>query len=252
MKQWYEELFANYGNQYEKESFTKGTMGEVDFIEKEIASNRAVRILDVGCGTGRHAVELAVRGYHVTGVDLSASMLEKARRNAEENGVSVRLLQGDARKLEFDQEFDLVIMLCEGAFSLMETDEMNFEILRGVNRALAPDGKLIMTTLNGLYPLFNGQPVPGDPLTLKTGDHAFFDLMTFRERAEMVMEDDDQQEIRVLTSERFYTPAEMMWLLKNANFYNIEIFGGTLGAFNREEGLTPEHFEMLITAISKT
>ena len=58
MKQWYETLFEDYANQYDKENFTQGTLGECDFIEKELNYNKSFKILDVGCGTGRHAIEL--------------------------------------------------------------------------------------------------------------------------------------------------------------------------------------------------
>lgn len=61
----------------------------------------------------------------------------------------------DARKLPFDSVFDVAIMLCEGGFPLMETDEMNFEILKNVTKSLKAFGKFIFTTLNGLFPLHN-------------------------------------------------------------------------------------------------
>ncbi|MBN1425419.1 methyltransferase domain-containing protein, partial [Candidatus Fermentibacteria bacterium] len=73
MSQWYEELFTDYAGTYDREVFTQGTLGEVDFIEQELGGDRSKRILDVGCGTGRHAIELARRGYQVTGIDLSES-----------------------------------------------------------------------------------------------------------------------------------------------------------------------------------
>ena len=80
MTQWYEALFANFGRTYDKESFTQGTVGEVDFVERELAANRAKRILDIGCGTGRHAIELTKRGYRVTGFDLSEGQLHLAQK----------------------------------------------------------------------------------------------------------------------------------------------------------------------------
>ena len=89
MKPWYESLFANYARHYDQESFTQGTLGECDFLEREIASNRSRRILDIGCGTGRHAIELSRRGYSVTGVDLSEAQLARAREKAAALGVSV-------------------------------------------------------------------------------------------------------------------------------------------------------------------
>ncbi len=55
-KQWYETLFENYGKKYDNESFTQGTKGECDFIEKELNYDKRLKILDVGCGTGRHSI----------------------------------------------------------------------------------------------------------------------------------------------------------------------------------------------------
>jgi len=155
MKKWYRELFQDYAKTYETEDFTKGTLGEIDFIEKEIGQKKSIKILDVGCGTGRHSIELAKRGYKVTGIDLSECMLETAIKRAKEDKVKVEFIKADARDLKYDKEFDLVIMICEGGFPLMETDEMNFKILESSARALKKNGKFIFTTLNGLFPLFH-------------------------------------------------------------------------------------------------
>jgi len=81
----YEELFTNYARTYDPESFTTGTLGEVDFLEKEFGFDKSKNILDIGCGTGRHAMELAKRGYRVTGIDLSENQLERARQKARED-----------------------------------------------------------------------------------------------------------------------------------------------------------------------
>ena len=161
MKKWYEELFTNYARSYEKEVYTRGTLQEVGFIEREIRRDRRVRILDVGCGTGRHSIELAKRGYRVTGIDLSASQLAYARRKARAAGVKVDFRRKDARSFDFQGKFGLVIMLCEGGFSLMETDEENYRILAGCARSLRTGGKLIFTALNALFPL--GQSVKKFP-----------------------------------------------------------------------------------------
>ena len=152
-KKWYEALFTDYAGTYDREPFTRGTIGECDFLESEIGGDRSVPILDIGCGTGRHAIELVRRGYRVTGIDLSPSQIEQARAKTVKGGLVPDFRVADARALPFRGEFDMAVMICEGAFPLMETDEMNFEILRSAARALRPGGKLVMTTLNGLFPL---------------------------------------------------------------------------------------------------
>lgn len=248
---WYEDLFENYANKYEAECFTQGTTGECDFIEKEIDSNKTLTILDIGCGTGRHSIELARRGYQVTGVDLSASMLEKAKEKARLQKLPVVFQKEDARDLPFENQFDLAIMLCEGAFPLMETDEMNYQILENAAKSLKKTGKLIMTTLNGLFPLFHSvqgfcaAAAADSSVTYRKGT---FDLMTFRDINTSIFEDDSGNKKELKCNERYYAPAEMTWLLKSAGFKKIDIFGAKLGAFSRTDQLTPDDFEMLVIA----
>jgi 2-polyprenyl-3-methyl-5-hydroxy-6-metoxy-1,4-benzoquinol methylase len=251
MKQWYEALFENYGVKYDDECFTQGTIGECDFIEKEIGYNKTIKILDIGCGTGRHSIELAGRGYSVVGVDLSESQLKRAREKAAEQKLKIDFQKHDARKLTFSHEFDLGIMLCEGAFPLMETDEMNFQILRNAANALKPRGKLIFTTLNGLFPLFhplekflNSDLNEGNA----TYHNSTFDLMTFRDYNTTAFEDDDGNKKELKGNERYYVPSEITWLLKTLRFKTIDICGAKLGAFSRSDKLTTEDFEMLVIA----
>lgn len=249
MKQWYEELFINYVEKYENELFTQGTMGEVDFIEKEINKDKNCKILDVGCGTGRHAIELTRRGYSVTGVDLSENMLEKAREKASNAGFEIDFRQADARNLSFEGKFDLVIMLCEGGFPLMETDEMNFQILESAARSLNSNGKLIFTTLNGLFSLFHSVKdfINADSKS-QTNSGNTFDLMTFRDKYLFETEDDDGNKLTLKCNERYYVPSEITWLLKSLNFRKIDIYGCKLGEFSRDDPLTTEDYEMLVIA----
>jgi 2-polyprenyl-3-methyl-5-hydroxy-6-metoxy-1,4-benzoquinol methylase len=250
-KQWYESLFENYGQKYDKESFTQGTIGECDFIEKELNYNKSLRILDVGCGTGRHAIELTKRGYSVTGIDLSESQLKRAREKAGRDNLKIDFQQQDARNLTFNNEFDVAIMLCEGGFSLMETDEMNFDILKSVTRSIKGQGKLIFTTLNGLFPLFHSLEKFYSS-TSEEGNSTCrsnaFDLMTFRDHNTTEFEDDSGNKKVLESNERYYVPSEITWLLKTLGYKKIDIFGARLGQFSREHELTTEDFEMLVIA----
>jgi ubiquinone/menaquinone biosynthesis C-methylase UbiE len=251
MKQWYEALFENYARKYDKECFVQGTVGECDFIEQEVVRDKSIKIIDIGCGTGRHAIELTKRGYTVTGVDLSEAQLARAREKATEAGVTINFQKHDARALPFEDEFQLAIMLCEGGFSLMETDEMNFEILKSATRALKSNGKFIFTTLNGLFRLHHSM----DHLHIEHSDpgnaaykNSTFDLMTFRDYHTAVFEDDSRNKKELKCNERYYVPSEIAWLLKTLGFKKIDIFGAKLGAFSRNDKLTADDFEMLIVA----
>jgi ubiquinone/menaquinone biosynthesis C-methylase UbiE len=99
---WYEELYDDFAN-YDQESYAQGTQGQVDFIERIIGYDQSKRILDVGCGTGRRALELSRRGYPVVGIDLSPSMLEQARWKARAEQLTVESVHGDARTTAFNE-----------------------------------------------------------------------------------------------------------------------------------------------------
>jgi SAM-dependent methyltransferase len=248
MKPWYEELFSNYAQSYDREGFTQGTAQEVDFIETEIAADKDVRILDVGCGTGRHAIELARRGYPVTGIDLSTNQLARARQKALDAGVQPVFEQRDARNPHYVAAFDVVIMLCEGGFSLMETDAMNFAILENAVRALRPGGKFVFTCLNGLFPLARSVKdfVNATPSSVQTLDTAF-DLTTLRMRLRVDFTDDAGVTHRLETDERHYLPSELTWYMHTLGMRNASVFGCTVGDF-RKCPPTPEHFELLVLA----
>lgn len=249
MAPWYETLFANFGQTYDKECFTQGTPGEADFLERELGGDRRRRILDIGCGTGRHAIELARRGYQVTGFDLSEGQLRRARQKAADAGVTVEFQRRDATEPHFQQEFEAALMLCEAAFPLMETDAKNYAILAHAAAALRPGGKLFLSTLNALFPLFHSVK---DFLEAGSSDTAAdqlaFDLTTFREEIELTFTDDAGQTQTITANQRYYTPSEIRWLLETAGFARVDIFGCHLGQFSREHALTPEDFEMLVVA----
>jgi len=230
MKQWYEELYENFAA-YDKESYTQSTKGEVDFVEGEIGHDHSKRILDVGCGSGRHVLELARRGYAVVGIDLSESMLAGGRQIANAENMNVDLIQCDARKLNYQKEFDAVVMLCEGAFSLMEEDEMDRLILANTFRALRANGKLILTAPNAVFMLTNQSD-------------ASFDPVTFRETFKLEKVVPDGRKKMLDCSQRYYTCPELSWLLRQVGFKTVEFFACTKAGYNRDAKPDKKHFEL--------
>jgi hypothetical protein len=133
----------------------------------------------------------------------------------------------------------------------MESDEMNFEILKNVAKSLKSGATFIFTTLNGLFPLFhsiNAFHADGKSEGNATYNSKCFDLMTFRDFNLTKFVDDSGVEHVLECNERYYVPSEICWLLKTLGFKTIEIFGAKLGAFSREHKLQTDDYEMLVIA----
>lgn len=155
---WFEEVADHLGSAYLRYSFTKGTGNEVDFLVDALALEPGHRVLDVGCGPGRHARELAGRGMEVVGVDISETFVDLARHDAPDGARFERM---DARRLTFSHEFDAVISLCQGAFGLQHDPaadadapalvEPDLDVLGGMARALARGGRLALSAFSAYF-----------------------------------------------------------------------------------------------------
>jgi len=137
------------GAAYLRYSFTKGTAQEVAFLLDLLRLPEGARVLDVGCGPGRHAVALAEAGLAVTGVDVSRRFLDLAADAARAAGVSAAFFEVDARQMPFDDEFDAVISICQGGFGLMGADDSL--VLRRMAEACRPGGRVVLTALSSLF-----------------------------------------------------------------------------------------------------
>jgi SAM-dependent methyltransferase len=161
VRHWFEDVADHLGGAYLRYSFTKGTEQEVSFLVERLGLEAGARILDVGCGPGRHAHALGRRGFEVVGVDISERFVALARESAPPGG-PVTFQRTDARALPFDTEFDAVISLCQGAFGLAAgpggtTDvaparlDPDRAVLDGMARALRPGGRAAVSAFSAYF-----------------------------------------------------------------------------------------------------
>ena len=152
---WFEDLADHLGSAYLRYSFTKGTAQEVAFLVDVLGLEPGMRVLDVGCGPGRHAHALGERGIAVHGVDISQRFVDLARQDAPAGVTFERL---DARALPFDGEFDAAISLCQGAFGLADGGEQaptaldpDGEVVDGIARAVRPGGRVALSAFSAYF-----------------------------------------------------------------------------------------------------
>ncbi|MGH8997844.1 MAG: class I SAM-dependent methyltransferase [Acidimicrobiia bacterium] len=171
-RHWFEGLADHLGSAYLRYSFTKGTEAEVDFLVGALGLGPGSRLLDVGCGPGRHAHAFGRRSVEVVGVDISERFVELARRGAPPG---VTFVRADARALTYEGGFDAVISLCQGAFGLAGgpaaggSPDPDGEILAGMARALRPGGRLALTAFSAYFQLLHLEP--GNSFDAETGVH---------------------------------------------------------------------------------
>lgn len=229
---WYRPVASHLGGAYLRYAFARGTPAEVDFLTEELGLTAGVRLLDVGCGPGRHALEFARRGLEVVGVDISEEFTEIGRRAAAEESLAVSFFVLDARRLPFDEEFDAVVSLCEGAFSLGLDD---LSILRSMAAACRPGGKVVVAAVNLFFVLTH------------LGEDGEFDIssMTYREDAQVLGEDGTQRTFTMYNS--CYTPRELRWMANGAGLDPSAVYGVSPGAYSRTAP-TADHPELLLFA----
>jgi SAM-dependent methyltransferase len=146
---YFSELGDLLGEAYLRYSFTKGTEQEVAFLLKLLDLPSGSRILDVGCGPGRHAIGLAEAGLEVTGVDVSERLLEIGAEHARVARVKVSFFEVDARQMPFEDEFDAVISICQGAFGLMGEDDAL--VMKRMADAARPGVPVVVTAFSSYY-----------------------------------------------------------------------------------------------------
>lgn len=224
----WEAFFDQLAPRYLENPYTAATVAEVDFLLDVLALPAGARVLDIGCGPGRHCVEFARRGHRPTGLDLSAGMLQQAAEAARRAEVHVDWVHVDATRFRSAPVFDAAICLMQGAFGLLNIDddpvEHDLAILRAVFGALRPGARLLMTTLNGyvrIRQLTQADVLAGrfDPAAMLETSTAEWELAGGRHTVHL--------------KERRYLPPELAGLCRAAGFAVEHLWGAGFGRWSR-------------------
>lgn len=145
---WYKEIWSL---DIKDMSWTEDTKNQVDFLIKALALTGKERILDLACGFGRHSLEFARRGFEVVGVDITEAYVEDATKQAEKEMLSAVFYHQDIRGVTFEEEFDIVINMGDGAIGYLENEAENLKIFDIVARALRKGGRHVMDIMSADY-----------------------------------------------------------------------------------------------------
>lgn len=225
---WWREFFSGmFVESWLRAGKLMPTAAEVDFIEKTLGAPKGAKLLDVPCGAGRLALELASRGYDVTGVDLSPEFLREARRQAQARRLQVAWLNDEMRNLPWQGVFDGAF--CFGnSFGYLD-DQGDADFLRAVARALKPGSRFVMDTKSAetIFPRFQERPWC-ELDNLKFLENQEYDPLRGRLDTEYTLIDGGKIERR-MGSERIYTYSQIHQMLATAGFRQITAYGSLDG-----------------------
>jgi SAM-dependent methyltransferase len=231
-RHWWEEVFGDDFLRANADLTDRQLLREVEFIERSLNVERSAAVLDLACGSGRHAIELNRRGYVTVGYDLSVTQLARASESAQAEGVKVSLLQGDMREMAFDQMFDAVICW-NASFGYFE-EEKNVAVLKNIHRALKPGGCFLLDIPNRDF-IVAHQPAQnwfeGDGCVCMDDMHV--DFITSRLCVKRTIMLDDGRNKECLYSIRLFGLHELGRMLHEIGFRVNEVSGhiATRGVF---------------------
>jgi len=145
---WYKKIWSL---DMKNESWVEDTETQVNFIIKILGLTGKERILDLACGFGRHSLAFARKGYSVVGVDITKAFVDDATKTTEEESLDAKFINADIRDVDFENEFDVVLNLADGAIGYLENEEENLKIFDVIGRALKSGGKHFMDICNAAH-----------------------------------------------------------------------------------------------------
>ncbi|MBV8757665.1 MAG: methyltransferase domain-containing protein [Deltaproteobacteria bacterium] len=203
----------------------QATQSEAEFVIDTMNLAPGANVLDVGCGYGRHAMELAARGFHVVGLDLSTPLLVRGGEEAHRRGLTINFVRGDMRELDFENQFDAAYCLFS-TFGYFD-DETNKKTLQNIGRALKPQGKMLIEILNRDYVI---QDLPtrvwweGDGCVVL--EEVELNYFSSRIQVNRSVVFDDGRQLEQEISVRGYSLHEVGKLMHAAGFRVLEVSGG--------------------------
>ena len=232
---WFDEIADFLGPAYLRNAFTKGTEQEIDFLVDALRLAPGMRVLDVGCGPGRHSLALARRGYRVVGVDHSAEFVRLAREAAASvDQPSATFEELDVRDLDRPGEFDATICLCQGGFGLLGGRDETAVFAR-IADSVRPGGALAVSAFSAAFAVRHLEP--GEEFDPATG--------VLHERATVRDPDGAEEQFDLWTT--CFTARELELLARGAGLDAIEVHGVTPGAYTRQPP-TLDHHELILLA----
>jgi SAM-dependent methyltransferase len=229
---WWEDLFNDDYLRTCERLTDEQIAREVDFVEDSLGVERGGAVLDLACGTGRHAVDLARRGYEVVGFDLSLAMLARAGDEAQDREAKLNFVQGDMREMSFDEQFDGVFCW-NTSFGFFE-EEKNALVIDRIHRSLRAGGLFLLDVVNRDF-LVRQSPslawFEGDGCVCM--DEMSVDFITSRMRVKRTMMLDDGRSREIEYSMRVYSLHELGKILHDHGFKVCEVSGrvATPGVF---------------------
>jgi SAM-dependent methyltransferase len=229
---WWEDLFNDDFIRTMAKITDADISREANFIEESLGCEAGATILDLACGTGRHAVELASRGYQVVGFDLSLAMLARASDEAQDRKQKINFVQGDMREMTFEETFDGVFSW-NTSFGYFD-EEKNAAVIAKVHRALKKGGQFLLDVVNRDNLVRQAPSLAwfeGDGCICM--DEMQIDFITSRMKVKRTLMMDDGRTKEIEYSIRVYSLHELGKMLHDNGFRVAEVSGrtGTPGVF---------------------
>ena len=197
---------------------------ELDHVVKLLELEPGAKVLDLCCGVGRHSLELARRGFRVTGVDRTEAYLEQAERRARAEGLDIQFILEDMRTFCRPDAYDAILNLFT-SFGYFEDQEDDRRVTANMYRSLVPGGSLLMD-LQGeevLARIFRENNWSEEDGVLFLEERAVSQNWSWIENRWIIIEDGKRKDLYL--SHRLYSATELTGLLVSSGFAHAEAFG---------------------------